>query len=311
MGRKERARYKHNDQVVALLEKPEWTLEEREYVQRHYTGYGALNGHGSSLGQFYTPNVVAEFVVQLLNIKEGATVCEPSCGIGTFLSVLPTNTTVMAAELSREAATIASRLYTEATIYNGDGLEFLSMHRNAFDNIVGNPPYGGMILAPQSRFANKKGEVAPDLAFMEASLEALKPGGKLAMVVPDGLLSSGKYQNFRKWAIENYDLWASISLPVETFHFAGTGCKTSILVFQKPITQKQSPDSMVFMAIVKDLGWDSRGRDTGKNDLPALLGEWRRFVQEHRGSAAESEDHFIMSFDVNDSGQMTFNFAAA
>ena len=216
----------------------------------------------------------------------------------------------MAAELSNEAASITSRLYPNATLYNGDGLEFLSMNQNAFNFIIGNPPYGGLIHAPLSRFANKKGEVAPDLAFMEASLDALRPGGKLAMVVPDSLLNSTKYQGFRKWAIENYNLWASISLPVETFYFAGTGCKTSVLVFQKPITHKLNPDSFVFMAIVKDIGWDSRGRDTGRNDLPDLLEEWRRFVSEHCVSYT-GNDPLEMLFNVGDDGQISFDFEAA
>lgn len=282
--------------MLELLAKPQWTVEEREYVKEHYTGYGSLSSSGSALGQFYTPKAIAEFVVDLLGIEDGTSICEPSCGVGTFLSVLPLNTRVAAAELSSEAATIASRLYPEASILHGDGLEFLNANRDTFDYIVGNPPYGGMIRAPHSRFANKNGEAAQDLAFMEAALEALKPGGKLAMVVPDSLLNAPKYQPFRKWAIEQYDLWASISLPTETFYFAGTSCKTSILVFQKPIIQKLSPDSMVFMAIVKDLGWGSRGRETRKNDLPALLNEWQRFVLEHHILPTGEEEQIELSF---------------
>ncbi|MED4779525.1 class I SAM-dependent DNA methyltransferase [Brevibacillus choshinensis] len=281
MGKRERKRYEQNEQVIALLKKPTWTEEEDAFVREHYTGYGGLSHSGDGLGQFYTPKAVADFVVNLLAIPSGSVVAEPACGAGVFLSSLPSDVTVHACELAPEASAVASRLYPHADVRTGDGITFLRENKETFDFIVGNPPYGGTILA-DSRFSNKQGKVSPELVFLEAALGALKPGGKLAMIVPDGLLSAQKYQSFRKWVIEEFRLWASISLPAETFYFAGTGCKTSILVIEKPATSKpQDIDSFVFMAMVEKIGWDSRGRLT-ESDLPKIFDAWKRFYSEHQ-----------------------------
>jgi hypothetical protein len=76
--------------------------------------------------------------------------------------------------------------------------------------------------------------------------------------------------------LENFWLRAVISLPTETFALVGTTCKTSILIIQKPFEgiALKGKDYSVFMAVVKSVGWDSRGRQT-KNELPEVVAEFR------------------------------------
>ncbi|MDQ0255578.1 type I restriction enzyme M protein [Evansella vedderi] len=297
MGRKESKRFADNKKVRELLQKDEWTKEEEEFIRLSYSGYGALNSSGSHLGQYFTPQKIVSFIHNLLDIPTGATVCEPSCGGGGFLNGLTDGVDIKACELAYEAAEVAQRLYPYAQIEQGDGLEFLEKHKESFNYIIGNPPYGSAIEA-KSRFANKKGKVDPVVVFLEKGIEALQEGGILAMVVPDNILSDNKFQSFRAWALENALLLTSISLPTETFYFAGTSTKTSVIVLQKPVESIDYGDYPVMMAVCENVGWDSRGREISENDLPQILFEWKLFMQERSEHIERLNDTDIEEVDI-------------
>ena len=66
-------------------------------------------------------------------------------------------------------------------------------------------------------------------------------------------------------------------MPFATFEGSGTTVKTSVVFLQKaetPIAWYDN-DRLVFMAIAKDIGWDSRGRPTHGDDLTEILRVWR------------------------------------
>jgi len=291
MGRIERKRWENNDGVRELIEaagKRDLTVEELGFIRQSYTGAGGLTASKWDNGQFFTPVAVTEFIVDLLQI-EGGTVLEPSCGGGAFLSALPSRCRVVGIEMMNEASRVAKILHPWAEIHQADALEMGGAVAGQFDWVVGNPPFGDV-----RRMDSYEGfEVAAkqrrlEWYFIELSLRALKPGGVMALVVPDGILANAKDKERRKWLLSNFWLRAVISLPSETFKLTGTSVKTSVLVVQKPVgelvhdaTGDGSPIAVapemngVFMASCGEIGWDSRGRKTGKCDLPAILGEWR------------------------------------
>lgn len=118
----------------------------------------------------------------------------------------------------------------------------------------------------------------------------MKPGGILAYVVPDGILGNSKDEPLRKW-IMNEQAWvkAVISLPPETFKIVGTTVKTSVLVLQKRLLGVDRGNYPIFMALSKEIGWDSRGRSTGKCDLPEILATWRDW---HQNGTLVAEDRY-------------------
>lgn len=280
MGRIERKRWGDNDRAMELVEESATralTLEEIDDLKRRYTGYGGLT---LSNGQFFTPSVVTNFIVDMLGLRAGSTaeILEPSCGAGAFFNALPSTCRILGVEMMHEAAKVARICYPHVEVLQKNTLEILYSLENRFDFVVGNPPFMKLKHEPQlagfevARFLGKA-----EWYFVELASRALRPGGVCAFVVPDGILSNAKDQKARKWLCESHWLRAVISLPTETFKHVGTGVKTSILVFQKKLPGVDLGNYQIFMGICKEIGWDSRGRSTEKCDLPEMLEQWLKF----------------------------------
>lgn len=278
MGQIERKRWSENDRVQDLIKESDsrcLSVEEIGEIRTGYTGYGGL--HSNTFGQFFTPQVVTSFVHDMLKIPSYARVLEPSCGAGAFLEGLHTNCDVVAVEMMSEAAKVSELLYPSAKVLRANTLTLLTDVEDSFDYILGNPPfcdvpksedYSGFTIA-------QKGRGRAEWYFLELGLRALKPGGILAYVLPDGVLANSKEKPLRKWLMDNAWVRGVVSLPGETFKHTGTGVKTSVLVLQKKVPNVDLGNYPILMAVCDQIGWDSRGRDTGKCDLPQILGAWQ------------------------------------
>ena len=144
---------------------------------------------------------------------------------------------------------------------------FATAENNAqgkFDMIFTNPPFGSKVeVDPSISLRYELKSSAPEVLFIEACHNFLKPGGKVAMVVPDGILGNPNTENVRIWILKHFKLIASVDLPVETF-LPQVGVQASLIFLQKkteaekliPIEQE---DYDVFMAIVEKVGKDRRG----------------------------------------------------
>ena len=140
-----------------------------------------------------------------------------------------------------------------------------------FDMVFTNPPFGAKVEVDQEiaeRYElNSK---APEVLFIEACYNFLKPGGKMAIVLPDGILGNPNTETVRLWILRHFKLLASIDLPVETF-LPQVGVQASLLFLQKKTDAEQlvpieDEDYNVFMAIVEQVGKDRRGVPVYKKD---------------------------------------------
>jgi len=115
-----------------------------------------------------------------------------------------------------------------------------------FDWVVGNPPFGtlsleGLAYGIGERFTIWQGGRRPaDLAryrievlFLECFWQLAKPGGYVAIIVPDGILANARLSYVREWLSSRAAIRAVVSLPQHTFHRTGASAKASILVFQR------------------------------------------------------------------------------
>ena len=150
--------------------------------------------------------------------------------------------------------------------------------------IIANPPFAGLLPKDSIRSDLPTNSKKSELLFLAIMMDALAPGGRCAVVVPEGLLfgSSEAHIDLRKKLVTEFHLQAVISLPAGVFK-PYAGVKTSVLVFSKPTNQEpitNSPQSVWFYEIKND-GYDpdkvsggGRVETPNENGIPALLRAW-------------------------------------
>jgi len=138
---------------------------------------------------------------------------------------------------------------------------------NLFTLLIGNPPFGDKVkeddtdvlgknhLAAFEMGKNRK-QVKSELIVLERAFEFLRSGGRLAMVVPDGILNNpgeaSQCPAFRRYLLRTARIDGIVSLPDYTFRKSGAQNKTSILFATKyTIDEKRSFDREYNEALVE------------------------------------------------------------
>ncbi len=139
--------------------------------------------------------------------------------------------------------------------------------REKFDMVFTNPPFGAKVKVEQeiaSQYHLSAYSDAPEVLFIEACYNFLKPGGKMAIVLPDGILGNPNTLTVREWILDKFKILASVDLAVEAF-LPQVGVQASLLFLQKKteierqLAQDSGENYDVFMAIAEKLGKDRRG----------------------------------------------------
>jgi type I restriction enzyme M protein len=123
--------------------------------------------------------------------------------------------------------------------------------------------------------ANPVSAMAPEQLFIQRAVQWVKPGGRIGIVLPNGILSNPgpTDEAIRTWILENCWILGSVELPVETFiHEAGVNILTSLLFLKKKTDEEirtsaiagRQPDYPVFMAVAEKVGIDRRGNPVYK-----------------------------------------------
>nr|AYC64087.1 hypothetical protein [Johnson-sea-linkia profunda] len=153
-----------------------------------------------------------------------------------------------------------------------------------FDILMTNPPFGSKIAvrgeAKLKEFelgykwqlnedinkwykSNKlKKQEEPQVLFIERCLQLLKEGGKMAVVVPNGILGNEREIYLREYIKHKGHLFGIVQLPFETFN-PNVSINTSVLFIQKS-TKKSSK---LFISINEFCGHDKKGRPIDKDDI--------------------------------------------
>lgn len=156
------------------------------------------------------------------------------------------------------------------------------------DVVMTNPPFGSDIpitdpaileqyelahhweRAPDNSFrrtGKRHGSVAPEILFIERCLDWLKPGGRVGIVLPDGILGNPAMEYVRWWILRYSWVLASVDLPVEVFIVeANVNILTSLLFLKKKTLDEVRAEDLggavdypVFMAVAEKVGFDRRG----------------------------------------------------
>ena len=96
-----------------------------------------------------------------------------------------------------------------------------------------------------------------EILFVERFIQLVKPGGWIAVIIPDGILSNSNAHYVRDFIAAKAKVEAIVSLPRETFKQAGTSAKTSILFLRKLVENEAPPlNHQVFLATADKISKD-------------------------------------------------------
>lgn len=156
-----------------------------------------------------------------------------------------------------------------------------------FSLLLTNPPFGAAIKWEEKQYLERyklgKGRKRQkaEILFIEKSLEFLKPGGRLGIVLPDGILNSSSLQYVRNFIAERAQILGIISLPQGAFTYYGSGVQASLVFLRKKKRgEKLSENYPIFMAETKHIGYDTTGRPD-KNEFPEILETWHNFKEHY------------------------------
>lgn len=237
--------------------------EDFEFPDLLGTAYEWLIKHfadsaGKKAGEFYTPAEVVRICVEICDPQENMSVYDPTVGSGGML--------IQARDYLRECGADASELalygqekmgttwsickmnmllhgISHAVIRQQDTLRE-PQHQaedgqlKRFDRVLANPPFSQNYIKKDIKFPGRfpvwmpeKGKKA-DLMFVQHMLAVLKSDGRMATVMPHGVLfRGGEEREARKYFIEKGYLEAVVGLPSNLFY--GTGIPACILVLNK------------------------------------------------------------------------------
>ncbi len=167
-----------------------------------------------------------------------------------------------------------------------------------FDVLMANPPFAGDLKQPDmvslyelGHKANGKPEdkVGRDLLFIERNLDFIRPGGRMAVVLPQGRFNNSSDQRVREFIAERCRILAVVGLHPNTFK-PHTGTKTSVIFVQKwnddpkagPLCKKVD-DYNIFFATQRQESKDTSGDKiiaTGKDGKP-LRDDHGHWVVQH------------------------------
>ncbi|MCY9666477.1 SAM-dependent methyltransferase [Paenibacillus alginolyticus] len=174
----------------------------------------------------------------------------------------------------------------------GDGKRKQRIGPDSIDLILTNPPFGKSVKtesillnyqfghemkvfktkgrAPEKRPRNSQDS---EVLFIEHYLRVLKPGGKLLIILPDGLLSTKSGAAVRQFIRENSLIDAVVSLPIETFMSTAAQIPTSVIVLRKK--KPGDVQSKIFMAKANNVGRKPNGDSCEGSELPEIINRFR------------------------------------
>ena len=190
------------------------------------------------VGQFFTPELVAECMFRLAGVRLGDRVIDPSCGDGSFLRAAPKGLELHGCEIDPHYAALVNRMVSGKRFIEGDALSALVKDWGSYDLAIGNPPFSAQaslekradLLLGYDLGAGRKSQCL-EVLFLELFWKLVKPNGRIAIILPDGPISNKPFKYVRDWLLCRSHVEAVISLPRGIFK--GTTAKTNLIVARR------------------------------------------------------------------------------
>jgi len=214
--------------------------------------------NAGNAGEYYTPRAVTGFMVQQIDPKPGEILMDPACGTGGFLTCAMRHMRERYVKRPEDEARMQASLravekkplphmlcVTNMLLHNVEEPSFVR-HDNTLarpliswsrdervDIVLTNPPFGGKEEdGIENNFPTFRTRETADL-FLALIIRLLKPGGRAAVVLPDGsLFGEGVKTRLKEHLMEECNLHTIVRLPNSVFRpYASIG--TNLLFFEK------------------------------------------------------------------------------
>ena len=245
-------------------------------------------------GQFFTPRHVIEACVRATAPRGRETVLDPACGSGGFLLHSlryaqrhgPQSLELVGYDIDRRACRVAALLLRAAGAERvrldcRDSLLDLGTAAPEADVVLANPPFAGEIqdeaLLAASEVVRPRRRIERDAIFLERCTRALRPGGRLALVLPSNKIGGDRWGYLRRWLLRHLRVVAVLSLGRRTF-LPHTHQKACVLFALRRERALEAPpgDEAVLLAVSEAEGKDARGRAVLRPGAPPWGPSWER-----------------------------------
>ncbi|WP_429154019.1 N-6 DNA methylase [Aeromonas media] len=316
----------HFDQIPLSnddFEFPDLLGAAYEYLIKYFADSAGKKG-----GEFYTPAEVVRLLVEILEPQEGMEIYDPTCGSGGML--------IQSRNYVQESGGNVRNLHLfgqednggtwsickmnmilhgsgGADIENGDTLAN-PLHLTeagevrTFDRVIANPPFSQNYKKADMKLKSRfdvfmpEGGKKADLMFVQHMVASLKANGKMAVVMPHGVLFRGAEERAcRKHFVEKGILEAVIGLPAGLFY--GTGIPACVLVFNKSGTEVR--DSVLFINADREYREGKAQNSLRPEDIEKITRVYRSLLA---NSAAPDIDGYAKRVSVTKLAEEDFNF---
>lgn len=291
------------DKVVNMID--DIPMEDRDTKGDLYEYMLSKIATAGQNGQFRTPRHIIKMMVQLVAPTPKDIVCDPACGTCGFLVATAEYLEDHHKELFRDKAL---RAHFHDEMFHGSdfdssmlriGAMNMTLHgidnplivdrdslsedhageRSKYTLILANPPFKGSLdydgTAKDLLQVTKTKKT--ELLFISLIIKQLKPGGRCAVIVPDGVLfgSSKAHQELRQTLVEGHKLDAVISMPSGVFK-PYAGVSTAVLLFTR--TDSGGTDNVFFYDMKADgYSLDDKRSPVEKNDIPDIVAHYQAY----------------------------------
>ncbi len=324
--------------IVGILQQRAISQTEDDIIGLAYESFLPSIFRGERLGQFFTPDRIKEFMIEILGPQVGNLIIDPAFGSGGFLvlsykrlleSIKGSNWNqskkddekmklsseyLYGVEINpRLEIACKTNMYLHGDgrtkIYRGDGLlNTEDVEEGKFDIVVTNPPFGARVeneeILNKFDLGIKRNKQQSEVLFLERCVKLAKPEtGKIGIVLPENILMNTNFQPVRDWLDQNVTIDAVFKMPRYAFSPSGaTGIQTS-LVF---MTRKKpaSFDYKIFMGNVTKISFDANNRPDA-DYFPNAAWHYREFKAKNK-EMFDNENFYVIK--RNDGELLSVNF---
>ncbi|KGA83703.1 helicase [Lysinibacillus fusiformis] len=177
-------------------------------------------------GQFFTPAILAKYLVECLKPTEYELIADLTSGMGSFFNYLPNELNIYGNEIDLKAFKVSRFLYPSANLTNQDIRYYKSEVQ--FDMVLGNPPFNLQWQVNDNKYVSQ-------LYYCIKAHEVLKAGGLMALIVPKSFLADDFSDGGMIAEIDHmFDFIGQTLISKDAFSSLGvTSYETKIMFFQK------------------------------------------------------------------------------